>query len=220
MPLTRTEKPFYFKTRLSLVMLTGLKATNVAELQAHLEQVPESSVYYHTHHFLEQHQFLTPEPPNDFAYWVSNVLKEERLGERLAAVDIVRFESLDALRKGFLTMLDEALKYSSQLRAAPDRQAFHFMKSVLFNLPTLHAAHDLREFAECLKKVTVHSLYYHVFEGMLRPPVGVNDFSDWLSKELNETKLADQIARLDPYTQTMEGLRNRILSLVEKRLKE
>ena len=37
-------------------------------------------------------------------------------------------------------------------------------------------------------------------------------------KSLGEKLLAEQIARLDPYTHTMEGLRTRIMSLVRKRL--
>jgi hypothetical protein len=52
---------------------------------------PPSVVFQHTHHFLVQHQELSPEPPNDFAYWVATVLQEDELGERLAAVDTVRF---------------------------------------------------------------------------------------------------------------------------------
>jgi hypothetical protein len=31
-----------------------------------------------------QHQKLSPEPPNDFAHWVTTALQEDELGERLA----------------------------------------------------------------------------------------------------------------------------------------
>jgi hypothetical protein len=68
--------------------------------------------------------------------------------------------------------------------------------------------------------VTISSLYLHVFEARLRPPLGVNDFSLWFEKELGERALAGAMDRLDPYTQTMEGLRRRIAALVEKRLEE
>ncbi|HTL69897.1 MAG TPA: DUF5752 family protein, partial [Candidatus Eisenbacteria bacterium] len=104
--MTKAERPFYFKTQLSLVYTTGLKARNLRELKDHLEVVPESSVFYHTHHFLQQHQFLTPEPPNDFAYWVTHVLQEDRMGERLASIDTVRFNSLAALREAMLAALE------------------------------------------------------------------------------------------------------------------
>ena len=89
MPLIKAKEPFIFKTQLSLVETTGLKARDLTELSHYLKEVPEASIYYHTHHFLQQHQYLTPEPPNDIAYWVTNVLQEDEIGERLAAMDTV-----------------------------------------------------------------------------------------------------------------------------------
>jgi len=217
--MLKAEKPFYFKTQLSLVMLTGLKAKNLRELRDHLSVVPESSVYYHTHHFLQQHQFLTPEPPNDFAFWTTNVLQEDRMGERLAAIDTVRFDSLEDLRTAIAGAIDRFLHENPTVRECPPGEEFHFMKSILFDLPTELVARNLAEFRDCLRKVTISSLYYHIFTGRLRQPLGVNDFSDWLNHN-GEHELARQIDKLDPYTQTMEGLRQRILLLVEKRLKE
>jgi hypothetical protein len=200
--------------------MTGKRAKNLQELRDHLQQVPESAVYYHTHHFLQQHQFLTPEPPNDFAYWVTHVLKEEKVGEQLAAIDTIRFNSLASLREAILAALDQFLKKNPKLREAPAGEEFHFMRAILFNLPTQHVAYDLVEFEEGLRKVTIHSLYYHIFEGLLRPPLGVNDFSDWLENSLGEKELARRLTKLDPYTHTMEGLRKKIIQLVERRIQE
>jgi len=75
-------RPFQFWTRLTLTKLTGRRAADLAELVEHLRAVPLSVVFHHTHHFLVQHQYLSPEPPNDFAFWVTNVLQED---ERRAA---------------------------------------------------------------------------------------------------------------------------------------
>lgn len=94
------------------------------------------------------------------------------------------------------------------------------MKAILFELPTPYVAHNLIEFRDCLKQISIHSLYFHIFTGKLHEPLGVNDFSDWLIKNLNETDLARQIDKLDPYTQTMEGLRQRLIQLVERRIKK
>ncbi len=220
MPVIKAKEPFIFKTQLSLVETTGLKARDLIELNRYLKEVPEASVYYHTHHFLQQHQYLTPEPPNDFAYWVTNVLQEEIIGEKLAAIDTVRFSSLLSLREAIVSTIDRYLQEKPALRTAPDGEEFYFMKCVLFNLPTSCKAHDLREFLGCLEKVSIGSLYNHVFEARLRPPLGVNDFSHWLSSALDEKKLASKIDKLDPYTRTMEGLRKKIMSFVVDRLKE
>ncbi|MGZ7046584.1 MAG: DUF5752 family protein, partial [Candidatus Aminicenantales bacterium] len=75
-----------------------------------------------------------------------------------------------------------------------------------------------REFLDGLNSVSISRLYLHIFEARLRPPLGVNDFSLWFEKELGEKDLATSVDHLDPYTQTMEGLRRRIAGLVEERL--
>jgi hypothetical protein len=216
----RAEQPFIFKTQLPLVEATGLKAVDLAELSRHLKQVPESSVYHHTHHFLQQHQYLTPEPPNDFAYWITEVLQEDEIGERIAAIDTVRFSTLKTLRYALVATIDNYLQQNPPLRKCPPGEEFFFMKCVLFTLPTEHTAYDLREFRDCLAAVSIHCLYNHIFEGRLRPPLGISDLSSWLKSELGEVRLSDRIEALDPYTRTMEGLRSRIIELIDDRLKE
>ncbi len=86
-------------------------------------------------------------------------------------------------------------------------------------MPTPYVAHDLREFAETLRKISLGSLYFHVFESRLRLGKGLNDFSTWLQDSLGEAELAEDIARLDPYTYTLEGLRSALIQLIEKRIK-
>jgi hypothetical protein len=43
-----------------------------------------------------------------------------------------------------------------------------------------------------------------------------NDFSRWL-RDLGEVDAAEEIAKLDPYTSTLEGLREKILAILDKR---
>lgn len=220
MSIVKAGEPFIFKTQLSLVETMGRKAKDLTELCRHLKEVPEASIYYHTHHFLQQHQFLTPEPPNDFAYWVTRVLQEDLIGEKLMAIDTVRFSSLATLRDAIVTTIENYLQSKPFLRTAPEGEEFHFMKCILFNLPTSYAAKNLKEFLQCLERVSIGSLYNHIFEARLRPPLGMSDFSNWLSAALQEKNLASKIDKLDPYTQTMEGLRNKLIALVSDRLKE
>jgi len=89
---------------------------------------------------------------------------------------------------------------------------------VRFSVPTPHEARDLAEFRDQLKQVSISSLYLHIFEARLRPPLGVNDFSHWFETELDLPRLAKKVSSLDPYTQTLEGLRSRIVRLVEEEL--
>lgn len=212
-------QPFRFSTSLDLTLLTNRRARDLAELLAHVQAVPGSVIYYHTHHFLVQHQYLSPEPPNDFAYWVTHVLQEDRLGEQLAAIDMIQFRTIRALRERLVTVIEGYLNEQRTLRTAPQGEEFHFREAVSFVVPTAHVAHNLREFAEGMEQVGFGSLAFHFFDARLRLERGANDFSEWCAA-LGEPELAKMIARLDPYTYTMDGLRKEVLRLVRRRLLE
>jgi hypothetical protein len=212
------KSPFEFWTRLTLTKLTGRQASDLPGLLEHLRAVPLSVVFHHTHHFLVQHQHLNPEPPNDFAYWVTNVLQESWLGERLAAIDTVQFAHLRDLRARLVEVMEAHLEEAHGLRTAPAGEEFHFMDAVSFMLPTRHRATTLGELADGLKAVGVGSIAFHLFEARLRVESDDNDFSRWLGDQLGEHDLAEAIRRLDPYTITSEGLRQRLLGLIGPRL--
>lgn len=218
--LPKGLEPFTFYTRLHLSELTGLKATTIVQLVSHMQRIPDACIYHHTHRFLQQHQFLSPEPPNDFAYWIIDVLGEDTLGEKLASIDIVQFCSISELRAAMVETIKSYLKDypRAKKKFANTGEEFHFMKSVCFFLPTPYIAHDLREFAQALELVTVDSIYFHIFEARLRLEKGVNDFSYWLETSVGQKKLADQIKKLDPYTYTMNDLRTTLLRLIDKQL--
>jgi hypothetical protein len=205
---------FYFNTKLDQTILLGTKAKNLPVLLEGIKNVPESSIYYHTHKYLHQHHFLSPEPPNDFAYWITEVLNEARLGEIMSSVDIVQFHTLEDLRSRFVEILTDHLRGKRRMSTAPLGQEFHFMASRMFVLQTPYRASTLSEFREALTRVSVNSLYYHIFDAKLRLEKGENDFSRWF-RDLGIPDLANEVARLDPYTYTLEGLRNRIIQLVE-----
>jgi hypothetical protein len=221
-PLKKAKDPFRFSARIHLRELTGLSAKNLPELLATLKTVPDSVIYYHTHQFLEEHHYLTPEPANDFALWVRDILRDEVLGERLAAIDTFEFTNLGALRERLVSIVGEHLtlpQHRDSHRDAPDGSELYFVKSVSFILPTPYEVHDLREFIEALRQVSLGALYFHIFESRLRLGKPQNDFSVWLTDSLDEKELAEQIARLDPYNYTLEGLRSSLIRLIEKRIK-
>jgi len=217
-PLKKAKDPFRFRSRTYIKELTGLRAKNLMELVDTLKKVPDSVIYYHTHRFFEEHHYLIPEPSNDFAVWVNDVLGEEILGERLASVNTFEFPSLGALRERIVVIIEEHLAGGTNSREAMPGREFCFMKSVSVVISTPYVAHDLREFVEALRKISLGSLYFHVFESRLRLGRGLNDFTIWLQDSLEEAELGDEIARLDPYTYTLEGLRSAFIQLIEKRI--
>ncbi|MFQ5867844.1 MAG: DUF5752 family protein [bacterium] len=215
--LARAKEPFHFYTKLNLIEFTGKKATNLPQLVETIKEVPGSVIYHHTHHYLQQHLYLSPEPPNDFAYWVTYILREEELGEEIASIDLCEFSTIRSLRERIIQTIEEHLASNpGPLRMAPPGAEFHFFKTITFILPTPYVVSDLLEFLEVLRKITIHSIYFHMFEAKLRLEKGENDFSRWIEDMLGEEELAKEIARLDPYTFTIEGLRGALCKLITK----
>ncbi|MBU4418378.1 MAG: hypothetical protein KJ594_00645, partial [Candidatus Omnitrophica bacterium] len=62
------------------------------------------------------------------------------------------------------------------------------------------------------------SIYFHIFEARLRLEKSTNDFAFWIENSLGDKKLANNISSFDPYTSTLEDLRNKIIQIVEKRV--
>lgn len=218
--MKRAREPFRFYTRLTLRELTGKKARDLRELVELIKEVPGSAIFHHTHLFLQKSLYLVPGPANDFAYWVSEVLHEEILGERLASIEICDFASIRQLRTRIVELIEEFLADNPgrPLRVAQEGREFRFLKTHSFMVPTRHVAHNLADFFGIVKFIGAESIYFHMFEARLRLERRSNDFSLWLETGLEETELARRIARLDPYTYTLEGLRRKIVGMLEERL--
>jgi small-conductance mechanosensitive channel len=214
-PIKKSSDPFHFYTRLHLRELTGLQASNLTELVSTLKEMPDSVIYYHVHHFLEEHLYVAPEPANDFAIWVNTALGNEILGERLASIDTFTLPNLGMVKQRLVDTIEDYLRNNPDNRKAQDEEEFHFIRSISYILPTPYVAHDLLEFKEILRKVTIDSVYFHIYEARMRLQKGSNDFSIWISDSLGEKDLADKISSVDPYVYTLENLRNRIIEQVE-----
>lgn len=214
--------PFRFFTSFVLEEATGLRAATLPQLVQLLREVPESCVYHHTHYFLLSHHYLTPEPTNDFAYWVTEVLREEALGELLASVDTMQYNSLTALREALVLTIERYLERAplAKLRFVSEGEEFFFVKSIQVVMPTRVEVSTLEEFAGALRQVSLSSLYFHIFDARLRAGRALNDFSRWLSEQLGESDLAKEIAALDLYGHTLETLRSMLIALCRRRLED
>lgn len=212
------KEPFQFLTRQNLTYLLGRKAKNLAALLAGIKEAPPSCIYQHTHHYLEQHEFLSPEPPNDFAYWITNVIQNDALGEEIAGIDLRSFNSLEEIRSRFIEITENSIQQDpeSSIRNVPAGEEFHFMGAQTFVFPTQYIAHDLLEFKQCLQSVSNYSIYYHMFEAPLFQEKA--RFCYWIQNSLEDEKLALAFRNLDPYTQTLNNLKQNLIRLVRVRL--
>jgi len=206
---------FEFYTSAELVFLTARKAKNLQELLDGIKVSSDATIFYHTHRFLVQHQQISPEPPNDFAYWVSNILLDRLVGEKLASIDLIEFKTIPEIRKRIAEVIEGNLN-SNGTRSCPQGMEFHFMYSHIFVIDTGKRASNLKEFIEVVRTIPIRSIYFHMFQSRLMLGTGENDFSIWFRESLGEEKLASEISRIDPYTYTLEGLRNKIIRIVSE----
>jgi hypothetical protein len=209
------SEPFHFQTQLHLPVILGPKAKNPIELLECIKKVPETSIYYHTHHFILKHHYLSPTPSNDFAYWVSNILGMAEMGERLESVDTVTFKKLEDLRNEFITIISDEIQRTARLNECQRGEEFFFMSCLSTIMPTAFVVQNVSEFLDALTKVSINSIYFHFFEAPLRLGRLDNDFTIWLRK-IGSEKFAQQLTLLDPYTMTLEELRDRIIRIGKK----
>jgi hypothetical protein len=216
--MTKASAQFIFYTRLNLTELTGLRARNINELLNYIKDAPDSCIYYHTHHFLQKHLFLIPEPPNDFAYWVKEILGKSELGEQLSSIDITEFSSIGNLRDNIIKIISDYIKqHPADLNQSVSKEnEFYFMKSISFIFPSNYTADGAINFLEILKKISIDSIYFHMFEARLRLGHNKNDFSHWFESSLDDKRTADALTKIDPYTYTLEALRETIIHIIKE----
>jgi len=211
---------FKFYTSLGLVELTGQKASNVSQLLDIIKNVDESSIYYHTHRYFREHHFVRGEYSSDFAQWAFDSLQEMALGEKLAGIDILKYSDIKTLRDAIIEVLEGHIKTGARIRDVPSGREFHFCKLVSIIMPTNYVASNLDEFCQALGKISINSLYFHLFEAKLRLGQGTNDFSWWVENNIGDKALAGRIKKLDLYTHTLDELREEMIKMIQANLKK
>lgn len=213
---TAARAPFEFKAAAHLLFIERQQARNLDEFLSCLRSCSEGSIFQHTFRTLEEHHFIKEGFSNDFAHWVFSELGEAGLGERLASLDVREFTSLTALRQRLIDAVEE---FSSRNPKARERSAgapFYFCSSKVIVLPTEINASTLSEFIVGLQKVSVHSIQYHFIEARLRRKLESNDFSIWLDRDLGLSKIASRLESIDIYTATLEGVRRKIIQVLQE----
>lgn len=89
-------REFHFNLARSVVMDTGLAASDLATFAAALARVPASSIYYH---FFETRFSGEGNRPNDFAEWIGSSLGLADLARRVEDIDPYMFSLEQARRK-------------------------------------------------------------------------------------------------------------------------
>jgi len=206
---------FEFFTVAYLTKICNISAGNLAELLQGLEQCSDASIFHHTFQTLGTHHYLTEGFSNDFAQWVLADANRDALAEQLAALDIREYTEIAALRGELCRLVKEYLKQNPQFAEQQALERFYFCESQEITLPFGVTARTLDEFRAGVTKISHASFHFHFLSSRLRLHLRTNDFSHWLANCLGQKSLAEQIDRIDIYTNTLDGARAKILQLID-----
>ena len=96
---------FQFSSSASLEKLTGRRANNLEELLDLIKTCSDSSIFYHTFSsFMKLREARAPYN-NEFALWVSSDLNEKALAEKLMALDLSEYNTIEELRKQLIGII-------------------------------------------------------------------------------------------------------------------
>lgn len=211
------KNPFVFMTAGYLTRICAERAHTLAQFLAHLRTISDAAIFNHTFQVLEHYHFLRKGFSNDWAQWALAACNEPRLAEQFAALDIRQYESVGALRADLVRILERFLRENPLAADRPASEPFYFCEAHTFALPSGQEAHSLEEFCQLLRTISIHSLHYHFIAARLRPPVQfLNDFSHWFTTSLELPELARRVDQIDFYTNTLEGVRAKVLEEAEQ----
>lgn len=209
--------PFVFVGCHELRENLGRRAFDERELMEALEQVPAGSVGHHVFGGLLRHRHAIGPYVNDFASWVALHVRDQVLGERLAALDPFDCADLERLREGLISIIHDHLSRLLVVPRVVYGEPFCFVQSHLAEVPTMLEARTLLDFRNGLAEVDPSALYYHIAEARLRGR-RTSDFAAWLRDALGRPDLAEQVERVDVYFLSLERVRAQILTILDSAL--
>jgi hypothetical protein len=207
-----------FRSSASLEKLTGIKAYTLDELLRMIRTCTDSSIFYHTFSaFLKMREVHLPYN-SDFARWVYGSLNEKALAEQMMSVDFFEYSTVEHLRKRLAGIIEgyRSFRPSAFRKNADEPFYLHDVKRFVYL--TDKFAYDLKSFRELLPTISLYSLYYHFIESRLETKLQCDDFSNWIEESLALPVLAKRIRGIDIHVYTLEGLRERMINLIDEYL--
>ncbi len=207
---------FQFMTASYVIRINNQKACTMNELRAGLDQASDASIFYHTFQSLGRHHFLTEGFSNEFAQWALAGLNRPHLAERLGGLDVRDYLSLAELRADLLRLVSEYCEEHPREAEISAFEPFHFCECAEVTAPLGAPVTTLHHFRQGLERLSHASLYYHFLTSRLRLKLQTNDFSNWLAAAMGREDLAQRINRIDIYTNTLDGARDRMVRIVSQ----
>lgn len=218
--MNKAEMPFEFFTVAYLTRIGNQSAGTLSELLDGLEHCSDASIFHHTYQTLSSHHFLTEGFSNDFAQWVLTDANRGELAEQLTALDIRDYTSIAALRADLRRVVADYCGSHSDFANQAALERFYFCESVEVTLSLGRTATTLEEFREGIEHLSHAAFYFHLISSRLRLQLQTNDFSHWLADSLGLKTLAENVNRIDIYTNTLDTARKKLLRLVDREMRK
>ena len=114
---------------------------------------------------------------------------------------------------------------SAEQTGNPEPDVFELKDCALIAIATGHRAVNLKELRDILNVISLDSIYYHFWGGLLQPRFEEreynNDFAAWAWYGMHDATLAERLAVIDPTDfADLEDLRQELLEIIEERLDE
>jgi len=199
---------FRFRSELWTAQYTGIKANTLASFTRALKEADDDTIYYHLYRNLFEYHFLPTEYGNSFAYWLAEN-GFPVLAEKFSAIDLIECVCLDDIRREMLDILHTEMEGFERIC-----KPFYFIRAMRKVVDLDISARNVKELEDGVRKVGIHSLFYHLITSRLRHGEPINDFSKWL-RELGEEEKAERIDRIDLMAYSLYEVRDRIVEILE-----
>lgn len=212
------HRVFQFSSSASLEKLTGRRAHNLEELLEIVKSSPDSSIFFHTFSAFRKMSQVQAPYTTDFAAWISTHLNEAALAEKLMAIDLSEYSTIESLRSRLVEIVEGYRGENPAIFQKTANEPFYLYDVVRLVYLTDKFAYDLASFRQLVDTVSIDSLYYHFIESRLHTKLETDDFSNWIEENDQHQDLAERIRSLDINIYTLEELRTKIIQLIDDHL--
>ncbi|MCH9031703.1 MAG: hypothetical protein IIB00_05530 [candidate division Zixibacteria bacterium] len=204
-------EPFVVKDCSLITLSTGQRAINLRELCERIAHCSLESIDYHFFATKLRPAFDDPEYPNDFAAWVSYVLHDRSLAERLGMINPFEYQDSEGLRQETLNVVEDHLSLTQHIPWTTPEHEFIFLRSQMALFETGRRISRPEDFATLAPHLSTGSVYYHFVEARRRIDDSRDDFSVWLDAFGDGyANLKEALSRVDYYFCSLSELKDRI----------
>jgi len=212
------EYVFQFSSSAYLEKLSGKQACNLDELLKLIESCTLSSIFYHTFSALRKLREVHVPYTNDFAVWISRNLHEEALSEKLGAIDLTEYNTIESLKARIVEIIKDFRDQNQPAFQKKAGEPFYLCDVTRIVYLTDKFAYNLKSFREVLDSISIDSLYFHFIESRLYNQLHLDDISTWIEQSLGLNKLAQGIRNIDINVYTLNEIRAKIAQLIDENL--